>query len=191
MTRNLILEFALKFCLAEKIFKKIMVSQNLRQAHLLEVGLTKIPRDHETLSIVRHIRLRVDISSMKSCLGFRPSPLCVKQTWTVGRSVSALSTNESSFQWSWAFSLVCEVALITKKKLRVRLAWFDSWQQLLWLPKCVCKETPQHPTGKSTGLDRNYIVKNLEVSFMGTYEVTYHSIIHMLPYVNFFIDVVE
>ena len=48
-----------------------MVSQNLRQAHLLEVGLTKIPRDHETLSIVRHIRLRVDISSMKSCLGLQ------------------------------------------------------------------------------------------------------------------------
>ena len=42
-----------------------MVSQNLRQAHLLEVGLTKIPGDHETLSIVRHVGLHVDFSSMK------------------------------------------------------------------------------------------------------------------------------
>ena len=35
-----------------------MVSKNL------EVGLTKFPRDHETLSIVRH----VEFSSMKSSL---------------------------------------------------------------------------------------------------------------------------
>jgi hypothetical protein len=42
-----------------------MVFRNMRQAHLLEVGMTKIPRDHETLSIVRH----VDFASMKSSLG--------------------------------------------------------------------------------------------------------------------------
>ena len=46
-----------------------MVSRNLRQAHLLEVGLTKIPRGHETLSIVRHVGVHVDFSSMKSSLG--------------------------------------------------------------------------------------------------------------------------
>ena len=46
-----------------------MVSRNLRQTHLLEVRQTKIPGDHETLSIVRHVGLHVDFSSMKSPLG--------------------------------------------------------------------------------------------------------------------------
>ena len=64
-------------CLAFNKYKKFMVSQNLRLAHLLEVGLTKIPRDHETLSVVRHVGLHVDFSSMKSW-AFRPSPSCVK-----------------------------------------------------------------------------------------------------------------
>ena len=32
-----------------------MVSRNLCQAHLLEVGVTKIPGDHETLSMVCHV----------------------------------------------------------------------------------------------------------------------------------------
>ena len=49
--------------------KKNMVSRNLRQAHLLEVGLTKIPGDHETLSIVRHVELHLDFSSMKFSMG--------------------------------------------------------------------------------------------------------------------------
>ena len=43
-----------------------MVSRNLRQAHLLEVGLTKIMGDHETLSEVHHVGLHADFSSMKS-----------------------------------------------------------------------------------------------------------------------------
>jgi hypothetical protein len=46
-----------------------MVSQSLGQAHLLEMGLTKNPWDHETLSIVHHIGLHVEFSSMKSTLG--------------------------------------------------------------------------------------------------------------------------
>ena len=45
-----------------------MVSQNLHQGHLLKVGLTKIPGDHETLSIVRHVGFHVDFPSMKSSL---------------------------------------------------------------------------------------------------------------------------
>ena len=48
-----------------------MVSRDLRQAHILEVGLPKIPGDHETLSIVRHVGLHVDISSMKSSFGLQ------------------------------------------------------------------------------------------------------------------------
>ena len=54
----------------EKILKKIVVSCSLRHARLLEVGLTKISGDHESLSIVRHVGLHVDLSSMKSSLGF-------------------------------------------------------------------------------------------------------------------------
>ena len=48
-----------------------MVSRNLCQAHLLVVGLTKILWDHETLSIVYHVELHVDFSSMKSSLGLK------------------------------------------------------------------------------------------------------------------------
>ena len=54
---------------ARKIIKKVMVSRNLCQAHLMEVGLMKILGDHETLSIVHHVGLHVDFSSMNSSLG--------------------------------------------------------------------------------------------------------------------------
>jgi hypothetical protein len=40
---------------ARKNIKKIMVSKNFRQTHLLEVGQTQIPTDHAPLSIVRHV----------------------------------------------------------------------------------------------------------------------------------------
>jgi hypothetical protein len=46
--------------LAGKNIKKIMVSQNFCQTHLLEVGLTQIPIDHAPLSIVRHVGIHVD-----------------------------------------------------------------------------------------------------------------------------------
>jgi hypothetical protein len=49
--------------------QKIIVSKNLRQAHLLEMGPMIIPGDHETLSIVFRVDLHVDFSSMKSSLG--------------------------------------------------------------------------------------------------------------------------
>ena len=72
-----------------------MVSRNLRQTHLLEVSLTKIPGDHETLSIVRHVGPHVDFSpscvyseldglcpfdqwELLDCNGHGPSLLCVK-----------------------------------------------------------------------------------------------------------------
>ena len=41
-----------------------MISRNLHQAHLLEVVVTKIPGDYETLIIVCH----VNFSSMKFSL---------------------------------------------------------------------------------------------------------------------------
>ena len=57
-----------EICPAKKN-KKIMVSRNFRQTHLLEVGLTQIPVDHAPLSIVRHVGLHVDFSSMNFSLG--------------------------------------------------------------------------------------------------------------------------
>jgi hypothetical protein len=41
-----------------------MVCRNLRQAYLLDVGLTQIPADHGALSIACHVGLHVDFSSM-------------------------------------------------------------------------------------------------------------------------------
>jgi hypothetical protein len=58
----------LENCHARKNIKKIMVSHNVCQAHLLEVGLTKIPGNHETLFIVYHVELHVAFSSMKYSL---------------------------------------------------------------------------------------------------------------------------
>jgi len=46
-----------------------MVCRNLRQAYLLEVGLTQIPADHAALSIVCHVGLHVDFSSTNFSLG--------------------------------------------------------------------------------------------------------------------------
>ena len=57
-----------RICQDGKKFQKIMASWNFRQIHLQEVGLIQIMGDHETLSIVHHVGLRVDFSSMKSSL---------------------------------------------------------------------------------------------------------------------------
>ena len=62
-----IMKYALKFVLLKKNWKT-MVSQNLLD-YLLEVGLTRIPGERETLSIV-HVGLHIDFFlSMKSSLG--------------------------------------------------------------------------------------------------------------------------
>ena len=62
-------QYVLKFVMLEKRLKKIVVSWNLCQAHLQEVGLMKISGDHKTLSIVCHVGLHIDFSSTKSSLG--------------------------------------------------------------------------------------------------------------------------
>ena len=46
-----------------------MVRRDLRHAYLLEVGLTQIPANHEIISIVYHVRVHVDYSSMVISLG--------------------------------------------------------------------------------------------------------------------------
>jgi hypothetical protein len=89
--------------------KKVVVSQNLHQAHLLEVGLTKVPGDHETLSIVCHVGLHVDFSSMKSSLGlYTFTYVCEVK---LGRSPPFRLMRAFRLQWSLAFNLACEVAL--------------------------------------------------------------------------------
>ena len=99
-----------KICHAWKNIKKVTVSWNLRRAHLLRVGLAKIPGDHKTgLSIVRHVGLHVDFSSTKSSLGL--------QAVTFVCEVNLASLRPFN-QWElvdcnghWAFNVVCEVAL--------------------------------------------------------------------------------
>ena len=62
------LQYVMKFVVLENI-QKVTVSRNLRQTHLLEAGLTEIPGDHKIISIIRHVGLLVDFSSMRSSLG--------------------------------------------------------------------------------------------------------------------------
>ena len=52
-----------EICRVGKNTKKIMLSRNSRQTHLLEVGLTQIQVDRAPLSIVRHVGLHVDFSA--------------------------------------------------------------------------------------------------------------------------------
>jgi hypothetical protein len=73
------LSWSIMFCLT------IIVCRNLCQAYLFKVGLTQIPADRKSLSIVHHVGLHVDLSSMKSRPSMkiffgplRPSPSCVK-----------------------------------------------------------------------------------------------------------------
>jgi hypothetical protein len=47
--------------------KIVMLENNNKESHGL-MELVKIPGDHETLSIVHHVGLHVDFSSMKSSL---------------------------------------------------------------------------------------------------------------------------
>ena len=70
-----------EICLDGNFFKKFTISRIFHQTHHLEVGLTKSLGDHETLSIVRHVGLPVNFSSMKSFVGFRLSRSCVKRIW--------------------------------------------------------------------------------------------------------------
>jgi hypothetical protein len=56
---------------AGKNIKKIMVSQDFCQTHLLEMGLTQILVDHAPLSIVCHVGLHVDFSSTNFFWGLK------------------------------------------------------------------------------------------------------------------------
>ena len=58
-----------EICHVGKNIKIVMNSRNLRQAHILEVGLTQIPVDHASLSTTFHVGLHVDFSSTNFSLG--------------------------------------------------------------------------------------------------------------------------
>ena len=89
-----------------------IVYRNLCQAHLLEVDFTHIPADHETLFVIYHVGIHVEFSFMILSL----NPL----TFTFWCEVTLASLDllrpmrDLRMQWSWAFSLVCEVALSHK-----------------------------------------------------------------------------
>jgi hypothetical protein len=91
-----ILQSVPKFVLLEKIFKKVIVSRNL--------CLTKIPGDHKTLSINRHVGLHVEVF-------FGPLGLHLRVWSELGRSLPFWPTRALRLQWSRSFSHVCEVAL--------------------------------------------------------------------------------
>ena len=87
-----------------------MVYMNLRQAYLLEVGLTQIPSAHAPSSTSCHVGRHVGFSSTNFF-------------WVLQAFTSQCEGNlygPRLFQpmralplpWSWAFNLVCEVALI-------------------------------------------------------------------------------
>ena len=46
-----------------------MICRNLREAYLLEVGMSQIPTDHGALSTTCHVGLYVDFSSTNFSLG--------------------------------------------------------------------------------------------------------------------------
>jgi len=67
---DFILKYAMQYVMLENIDFFLSWSLGIFvRALLLELGLTKIPGDHETLSIINHVGLHVDFSSMKSSLG--------------------------------------------------------------------------------------------------------------------------
>lgn len=78
------------------------------QAYLLEVGMMQILTDHETLSIISHVRIHVHFSSMTISLNV------YLLLWSEhGRSQPFGPMRYLTIQWSRAVaSLVCEVALI-------------------------------------------------------------------------------
>ena len=89
-----------------------MVCWNLCHAYPLEVDLTQIPTNHETLSIVCHVGIYVDFSSTTISL----------LVWSdLGRSWPFWPMRNLGMQWARAFSLVCEVALSVGMPTRVGL----------------------------------------------------------------------
>ena len=73
---------------------------------LQEVVFENSPRDHETRSTRCHVGIHVEFTSIVHSR-MVPQAQC-EANWTS----SASSTNERAWsQWSWALSLVCEVAL--------------------------------------------------------------------------------
>ena len=96
-------------CPTRKNIKKIMGSQNLRQAHLLEVGLMHIPVAHALLSTTCHVGLHGDFSSTNFFFG--PLGLHLLVWSELGWSPSFRQMRALTLSWSGAFSLMCEVAL--------------------------------------------------------------------------------
>ena len=89
-----------------KVLDSNMVCWNLCHAYLLEVGLMQILVEHETLSIICHVGIHVDFSSMVITLALKPSPSSVKWTWTFSafwtneRFENAMVTNLQAHVWS-------------------------------------------------------------------------------------------
>ena len=97
-----------------------MVSWNLRQAHLLEVGPMKIPGDHETLSIVRHrTPRRTPCRLFTHEVFFGHSKLHLRVLSELRRSPPFRLMRALKLQWSRAFSLVGAMPLNPSTHYRI------------------------------------------------------------------------
>ena len=103
-----------------------MTCWNVHSAYLKDVDLTQIPVDHRALSIVCHVKLHVDFSSMKFSLGL----------WAL-TFYCEVNLNEFYLLVQWEFLdrnghgpsiLVCEVAL---RAILGQMTPLEPW--LLWI----------------------------------------------------------
>ena len=96
-----------------------------------------IPSDHETWSLWCHVRINVDFTSILHS----PTPL-IPQAYCEGGELGPPAPpfppmRVLEVNWSWALSLVCDVAL-SVKQLSARFLGITGWDP------CVCKSNRLH-----------------------------------------------
>jgi hypothetical protein len=104
-----VLKFALQYVRLEKISKKVMVSRNLRHVHLLEAGLME--NSKRPWNVMHSPPCRTPCRLFTHEVFFGPLGLHLRVWSELGWSPPFQPMRALRLQWSWAFSLVCEVAL--------------------------------------------------------------------------------
>ena len=103
-----------------------MVYRDLRQAYLLEVGMTQISTNHETLSIICCLGIHIDFFVQDDFFGPLGLHLLVWSELKQCRLFWPLK--DLRMQWWHAFSLVCEVTLIQGMVYQI----LSSYKKSLW-----------------------------------------------------------
>ena len=131
-----VLKFSPKYVLKSIMLKSVLKNQGLPK-FALGPPLGGSPdensgRDHETLSIVRHVGLHVDSPSMKSSSGLWAFTFVCEVNLNGLRPFDQWELLDCN-QWSWAFSLVCEMALrrLVVKDLLLK-AVVASWRRCMF-----------------------------------------------------------